>query len=288
MASIVTDGRPSTSSDGGGSDQSSLTPRPLNFSRPRPTHVDSKQKIYHDHTGSAVKGINAFHDEDARPESRLSSDTQRTQSTSTTTTSPASELFAWDGPSGELRSKRPPRAYEPTHRYSATPSSTTHPHRNRSLTSTSANSTGTTASNTSSASHPTPLIPELPGSEPPPISKTATNTSQQSAILKRTSVDQQSIRMSRPPSSTALREDWESTASHHTVSVDGDGGYRRADDEGGECWSSSAYDTSGLSTAEIRKLRKKGINPALYAEMKAARKGKGKWVGPLVGNTFIG
>ena len=53
-------------------------------------------------------------------------------------------------------------------------------------------------------------------------------------------------------------------------------------------WSSSSYDTSGLSPAEIRKLQKKGINPALYAEMKAARKGKGKWVGPLVGNTFIG
>ncbi|KAK1069699.1 hypothetical protein LTR48_009493, partial [Friedmanniomyces endolithicus] len=53
-------------------------------------------------------------------------------------------------------------------------------------------------------------------------------------------------------------------------------------------WSSSEYDVSGLSPSEIRKLRKKGINPALYAEMKAARKGKGKWVGPLVGNTFIG
>jgi len=51
---------------------------------------------------------------------------------------------------------------------------------------------------------------------------------------------------------------------------------------------SSSYDTSGLSVEEIHKLRKKGINPALYAEMKAARKGKGKWLSPLVGNSFIG
>ena len=57
---------------------------------------------------------------------------------------------------------------------------------------------------------------------------------------------------------------------------------------GNSAWSSSDYDISGLSASEIRKLRKKGINPQLYAEMKAARQGKGKWIGPLVGNTFIG
>lgn len=51
---------------------------------------------------------------------------------------------------------------------------------------------------------------------------------------------------------------------------------------------SSSYDTSALTVEEIHKLRKKGINPALYAEMKAARKGKGKWLSPLVGNSFIG
>ena len=83
------------------------------------------------------------------------------------------------------------------------------------------------------------------------------------------------------------RGTWEDNASHHTMSVNGDaaeGGY--IPEEGK--WSSSEYDISGLSAAELKKLRKKGINPALYAEMKAARKGKGKWVGPLVGNTFIG
>ncbi|KAJ4294268.1 hypothetical protein N0V90_007958, partial [Kalmusia sp. IMI 367209] len=39
-------------------------------------------------------------------------------------------------------------------------------------------------------------------------------------------------------------------------------------------WRSSNYDTSGLTEAELKKCKKKGINPALYAEMKAARKGR--------------
>ena len=50
-------------------------------------------------------------------------------------------------------------------------------------------------------------------------------------------------------------------------------------------WRSSNFDTSGLSEAELKKCRKKGINPALYAEMKAAR--KGRFVSPIGGNTFI-
>ena len=52
-------------------------------------------------------------------------------------------------------------------------------------------------------------------------------------------------------------------------------------------WQSSDYDWSGLSEAELRKIRKKGINPALYAEMKAAKKGRSKWIGSLSGNTFL-
>ena len=47
-------------------------------------------------------------------------------------------------------------------------------------------------------------------------------------------------------------------------------------------------DISGLSDKKLAKLKKKGINPQLYMEMKAARGGKGKLVGPLVGNTYIG
>ncbi|KAL5412895.1 hypothetical protein PMIN06_010743 [Paraphaeosphaeria minitans] len=50
-------------------------------------------------------------------------------------------------------------------------------------------------------------------------------------------------------------------------------------------WKSSNFDTSGLTQAELKKCKKKGINPALYAEMKAAR--KGRFVSPIGGNTFI-
>ncbi|KAF2656805.1 hypothetical protein K491DRAFT_358670 [Lophiostoma macrostomum CBS 122681] len=50
-------------------------------------------------------------------------------------------------------------------------------------------------------------------------------------------------------------------------------------------WKSSEFDTSSLTASELKKCKKKGINPALYAEMKAAR--KGKWVSPIGGNTIL-
>ncbi|CAO2658769.1 Nn.00g064920.m01.CDS01 [Neocucurbitaria sp. VM-36] len=50
-------------------------------------------------------------------------------------------------------------------------------------------------------------------------------------------------------------------------------------------WSASSFDISDLTEAEIKKCKKKGINPALYAEMRAAR--KGKWTSPIAGNTFL-
>ena len=50
-------------------------------------------------------------------------------------------------------------------------------------------------------------------------------------------------------------------------------------------WTASSHDISGLTQEELRKCRKKGINPSLYAEMKAAR--KGKWTSPIAGNTFL-
>lgn len=52
-------------------------------------------------------------------------------------------------------------------------------------------------------------------------------------------------------------------------------------------WSSSDVDTSVLSVEKIHKLKKKGINPALYVEMQNARKGKTKWVNPLGGSSFL-
>lgn len=52
-------------------------------------------------------------------------------------------------------------------------------------------------------------------------------------------------------------------------------------------WSSSDHDTSVLSVEKIHKLKKKGINPALYIEMKNARKGNSKWINPLGGSSFL-
>ncbi|KAI6810258.1 hypothetical protein KC340_g18345 [Hortaea werneckii] len=374
MADDIT---PTSSHGTTSSERSSLKPRPLNFSRPRPTRVDSKQKIYHDHSGGGggsgsgggggrVRGISAFHEpsgasasngRDHLPrEPRFSIDSDLT--TSTSSNSAASE-FAWDDTSGELRSRRPdelhnvPRGYERSQRYSKDSTTSSNPARSTTSSSTAGGgggSGGSSSSNTavappgsslsgaSSSSTSRPFIAELPGSEPqqqqqpsisshrlPPLQKhhqqqhlqpRPFNPPSSPQILKRTSVDQQSERMS----TSTTRGDWEDTASHHTVSIyDGETGSHHhnpyhqppsslAGGGGGNSssrkdstttansngssnnsqWTSSDFSTTGLSEAEIRKLKKKGINPSLYAEMKAARKGKGKWVGPLVGNTFIG
>ncbi|KAJ8106344.1 hypothetical protein OPT61_g9599 [Boeremia exigua] len=50
-------------------------------------------------------------------------------------------------------------------------------------------------------------------------------------------------------------------------------------------WTASSHDIGGLTPEELKKCRKKGINPALFAEMKAAR--KGRWTSPIGGNTFL-
>lgn len=52
-------------------------------------------------------------------------------------------------------------------------------------------------------------------------------------------------------------------------------------------WVASTFSVEGMSEKEIEKLRRKGINPALRAEMQAARKGRGG-LPVSVGNTFIG
>ncbi|KAI5199459.1 hypothetical protein AUEXF2481DRAFT_145055 [Aureobasidium subglaciale EXF-2481] len=84
-------------------------------------------------------------------------------------------------------------------------------------------------------------------------------------IIKRTSLDQMSEHVNP----------WqgESMSDHGSVSS--------------QEWTSSDVDTSSLSVEKIHKLKKKGINPALYVEMQNARKGKNKWISPLQGNSFI-
>jgi hypothetical protein len=50
----------------------------------------------------------------------------------------------------------------------------------------------------------------------------------------------------------------------------------------------STFDYSTLLTeAEAARLRSRGVNPALWAEMRAMRKGKGKGFGALVGNAYV-
>lgn len=251
-------------------EDASLRPQPLNFSRPRPG-VTSQQKLQRDSTDSessaGVRAINAFHaaNTDLPTEPRFSIVSQRTDTPTPTSANSAASEFAWDGALGELRSRRRPEEYDRNQRYAKSPHS-------RSATSTSHGSASTAVASDE------PLLPpsQVPSADPPPIPQKLPK------IVKRTDVDQQSERMSLTDSA---RGDWEDAASHHTVSVNGDA-------ESGHTsegrWSSSEHDISGLSNAEIQKLKKKGINPALYAEMKAARKGKGKWVGPLVGNTYLG
>jgi len=77
--------------------------------------------------------------------------------------------------------------------------------------------------------------------------------------------------------------------SEHLDHRDGDGSSDSASLSSSE-WKSSEYDTSCLTVEQIHKLKKKGVNPSLYAEMKQARKGKGGKlrIGPLTGNTFLG
>ena len=255
-----------------------LRPRPLNFSRPRPIHsAQSNEKLFHDRSDSAaavaaprngsVRGIQAFHDS---PQSDLPSEPRFSlDSTDTDTSNSAASEFAWDGLAGELRSRRRPDVYERNQRF-------------RKPSSSSGDGVGrpTTRSHRSGGRSQRPVVAELPGSVPAPPTP-----AKHPRITERTSDEQQGERMS-----TSSRGTWEDGAGHHTVSVDGEGGGMEKSDEGNgnSAWSSSDYDISGLSASEIRKLRKKGINPQLYAEMKAARKGKGKWIGPLVGNTFIG
>ena len=256
-----------------------LRPRPLNFSRPRPvtvgstTSVGAYQNPSREHVAEtrqgtadgAVRGINAYHNpsRDLPNEPRFSIDSQRTTTTRTSEDSVASQ-FAWDGQLGELRSKRRPDEYEQNQRFSRGYPTTR---------STTSNSQGTTGSGTTAVAVDQPSsVSELPGSQPPPLPQPKGKN------VRRTLADQQSDR-----ASVSSRGTVEDDSSHHTASVDGEGGYVSE----GNKWSGSGYDYSGLSVAEITKLRKKGINPALYAEMKAARKGKNKWVGPLVGNSFI-
>lgn len=110
---------------------------------------------------------------------------------------------------------------------------------------------------------------------PPSSSSSATPLK---SILKHTTVEQYS--------EVANSELGEDGNSHHTVSENSTSRNGSVDSSGK--WTSSNFDTSQLSEKELKKLEKKGINPALYLEMKAARGGK-KFggLGSLTGNAYV-
>lgn len=235
-----------------GSDDSSTRRKAPNFSRPQPK-TSALKSGNKDKEDRRVHIIDAFHDPNRYPEEpRFSGDSQRTDTT--TSQNSATSDFAWDGHSGELDSKARKKRFDAQRCDAREPSARP--------------SSAATARRDSAPIDQTFNL-GLPNSnnEGPGMN----------GIVKRVSVDQRSERIGPP------QDQWEDTASHHTVSESGDS-IGSFDSEGR--WQSSDYDTSSLSSAEIRKLQKKGINPALYMEMKQAKKGK-KWAPHLLGNGFI-
>ncbi|XPT00751.1 hypothetical protein M3J09_009901 [Ascochyta lentis] len=95
-------------------------------------------------------------------------------------------------------------------------------------------------------------------------------------VIERTvSVDQTSYRSNSSSASNTVSS---GTPSRYPPSETGNS-------RSSSTWTASSHDISGLTPEEIKKCKKKGINPALFAEMKAAR--KGKWTSPIAGNTFL-
>jgi hypothetical protein len=269
-------------------------------------------------TVGSTRGAGAFYEpaaHDYPTEPRFSDDSDRegedADSIAPSTRSAGSDLV-WDNTAGELRSQqantRRNGEFE-AQRYAAPA-----PRRpgNRSF-----------LTNDSAANDPElPLIPELPGDVPSPhiiaqqrhqqkerkqkedmrpredprqkedLKPTYGNFQIETAprILKSTSVEQQierknslsSIHTAATQTSLGRVVGWEDSRSNHTQTPS-----EKGDKQSSE-WKSSEFDVSGLSEKKLAKLKKKGINPQLYMEMKEARGGKRRLVGPLVGNTYIG
>ena len=231
---------------------SSGSSRAPNFSRPHPQSTDSYEPgeslVVHDRP-SIVRVISAFHEPNRDLPDEPRFSLDSQRTQTTTSDNSAGSEFARDGKTGELVSRTRRKQFD-EQRYLKES-------RARPDTFRTAKSENSMAASANTG---------------PPASS--------SQIFKRVSVDVQSERLSM-----TTNDQYEDTSSHHTISDDEDSG---SFDREGE-WRSSDYDTTGLSDAKIRKLLRKGVNPSLYAEMQAAKKkSKGKWIGPLVGNSFIG
>ncbi|KAK0975675.1 hypothetical protein LTS01_013769 [Friedmanniomyces endolithicus] len=302
-------------------------PKPVSVDSKERLHHDRSGTAQPTHSITAFHNSNNHANtsrEQLPSEPRFSIDSAHTDHSPISEPSSAASEFAWDGALGELRSRRRPNEYDSNQRYSKGSSLALSHSGGSSATAVASNSSDApilaselTSSSSAAAAAPPAAATIAPTSNrlprilksTPPVQKQQYHHQPQPPQPQsqphprpnpnRNSIASTASRASIATGPGATRGDWEDSASHHTVSVAGDNDHEsKLREEGNSSfssssstttpWSSSEYDVSGLSPAEIRKLRKKGINPALYAEMKAARKGKGKWVGPLVGNTFIG
>ncbi|KAK6439456.1 hypothetical protein LTR95_004346 [Oleoguttula sp. CCFEE 5521] len=298
---------------------SDLRPRPLNFSRPRYNEGTSSRSIPRlapsvrsssSSSGASVHVMSAFHqpakDLPDEPEFDLGLE-DTVEGAQTDDGSSAATDLVWDDQLGELRTRRRDIDFD-AQRSLSKPNGTNGKH-HRSDTSGSTSTVGSAERPVAKQKH-IARFQARPVSLPPSPARTPTSPPQTKAsparapasvptpaptlppksprIVKRTSFDQTSSHLSILSSTSAgapsRAGQWEDNASHHTLSVNGDVGEKM---DPVKRFNSSDHDISELSEKEIAKLKKKGINPQLYLEMKAARKGKGKWIGPLVGNTYM-
>ncbi|KAJ9631912.1 hypothetical protein H2203_000313 [Taxawa tesnikishii (nom. ined.)] len=148
--------------------------------------------------------------------------------------------------------------------------------------------------------HPTPASPRNNATNNPSTTSlaqqptNASTASTSSASLASTTTTNNNNNSARPPKPPPrlpriVKRTSVDQMSEHVDLTHGDGMSDAGSASSSE-WRGSDHDTSGLSVEQIHKLKKKGINPALYAEMKAARKGSGKkrWAPTLAGNAFLG
>jgi hypothetical protein len=101
-------------------------------------------------------------------------------------------------------------------------------------------------------------------------------------IEKTTSIDRSSSSITLSGSTSSPSEEYRSL---HSILEENQRHRSGSKSSGSSKWSASDFDISTLSEAEMKRCKKKGINPALYAEMRAAK--KGKWTSPIAGNTFL-
>lgn len=240
-----------TSSNDTTSDQSYFRSRPLNFSRPRPSDNSPQHRVYHDHSDSthSLPTLRSIQSHHERSSSFPTQPDFRVEFDQDDSNKEVSAA-ASDSYAWDLHLKdvKPERRL---HEYDA------------------------------QRSQPRALYGPARGQPTGPVELAAAEP--RTALPRMHSAKTSSI---PPQTIPRIQEDdeWdgEDANSHHTVSENGDIAELEE-----STWMGSNHDISSLTDAEIKKLRKKGINPALYVEMKAARRGKGKWLNPLSGNSYL-